>query len=340
MVMTDVAIVGAGPTGIAAAAALSKKKISTLVFDRGALGETILRMPPGMRFFSSPEKLAVFGIPVPAATDRASREEYVFYLRQIVEQFAIQLRTFENVEHIEGSEGNFVLKSKTLSGESRRTEARAVVLAGGDCVLPHRLNIPGEDLPHVSHYLMEPARYTGRRVLVVGGRNSAAEGVLRLFHAGAQVTLSYRGPKLSSDVIKYWIFPELDGLVKAGKIESYFSTTPVKIDPWRVTLKGPQGTIEKSFDDVVLLTGYEPDQGLLHALGVTLEDSQKAPKHNPVTLETDVSGVYVCGTAVAGYQERFKVFIENTRDHSEKIASAISKSLQSNRQDAKAPREA
>jgi thioredoxin reductase (NADPH) len=194
-------------------------------------------------------------------------------------------------------------------------------------VLPHLLCVPGEDLPHVSHYPADPARYVRREVLVVGGRNSAVETCLRLHHAGARITLAHRGVNLDKQIIKYWLYPEISHLIKQGLIRARFGTCLVKIEPDGATLQGPSGGEKVACDDVLLLTGYGPDTTLLKALGVVLEGEGGVPRHDPRTLETNVPGVHVCGTAVAGRQTRFTVYIENTRDHPAKIAEALARDL-------------
>ena len=93
-----------------------------------------------------------------------------------------------------------------MAGE-RRYRAGAVVVAVGDMHHPNRLAIPGEDLPHVSHYFRDPHDYFRRRLLIVGGKNSAAEAALRCWRAGAAVTISYRLPNFDQQRIKHWLLP-------------------------------------------------------------------------------------------------------------------------------------
>ncbi len=354
MTSVDVAIIGAGPIGIEVHAALKREGLSVLHFDAGAIGATMGWWAPGTRFFSSPERIAICGMPLTTPNqDKATREEYLEYLRGVVGQFRLEIRTFERVEAIRQGqrdpprrinaetkgqseeEGGFVLRTQSAAAEHEYRAGR-VVAAIGDMHRPRRLNIAGEDLPHVSHYLQDPHRYFGRRVLIAGGKNSAVEAAIRLYRVGASVSISYRREQFDSERVKYWLLPEIKGLVKSGQITFYPRTTPTQIRrdatdlaPVRETSPGtfeadPMGQrLEVTPDDVLLLTGYEMDGSLLEGAGVELVGDQRAPRFDPRTMETNVPGLYVAGTATAGTQKRFRVFIENCHDHAARIAAHI-----------------
>jgi thioredoxin reductase (NADPH) len=192
------------------------------------------------------------------------------------------------------------------------------------------LGIPGEDLAHVSHYFKDPHLYFRRRVLIVGGKNSAIEAAIRLYRVSAEVTVSYRRADVDESRIKYWLLPEFRGLVKGGHIRFEPETLPVRIMPDGVALTrvdsqgGATGSpFDVEADDVLLLTGYEMDGSLLAGAGVDLSGAQLAPVFNPRTMETNVPGLYVAGTATAGTQHRFRVFIENCHAHGPRIAAHI-----------------
>ncbi len=189
---------------------------------------------------------------------------------------------------------------------------------------PRLLGIPGEDLPHVSHYFDEPHRYFGRRLLVVGGKNSAVEAALRCHHAGAHVSLSYRRDEFNASSVKYWLLPELKSRLKQGQITGYLGTEVVRLEADHVVLRDGAGkTITAPADDVLLLTGYVADPTLLRAAGVTVEKPDLVPVFDPDTMETDVPGLYVAGTATAGNQSMYTVFIENCHEHAERIAAHL-----------------
>jgi thioredoxin reductase (NADPH) len=322
---THTLVIGAGPIGLETAVALTRRGVETLIVDRGPVGAQIVDFPPGIRWFSGPERIAIAGVPLETITqEKATREEYLAYLRAVVRQFDLAVRTFESVESISRDGGGFVVATRTRSGLVREISATRLVLAVGGTARHRRLDVPGEDLPHVRREVGEPHWGLGRRVLVVGGRNSAADSAIRLWRAGAKVTISYRGEGVYPR-IKYWIRPELEACIRSGLIQARFGTQPVEITPGCVRLQSvTDGKIETiPVDDVLLQIGYEADGSLFEAAGCRLDGDEQAVVHDPTTMETSVPGLYVAGTAVAGTQGRFTVYIENSYVHAERIAAAI-----------------
>ncbi len=179
----------------------------------------------------------------------------------------------------------------------------------------------GEDSPGVSHYYSEPHGFYRTRVVVVGGKNSAAIAALELFRAGAHVTLVHRGARLS-DSIKYWIKPDIENRIKEGSIAARFETRVVEIRPSHVRLVGPGGGEEVAAEGVFLLTGYHPDVELFRRAGVRVDEVTLKPEHNPETLESNVPGLYLAGAVVSG-RETGRIFIENGRFHGEMIVRAV-----------------
>lgn len=321
-----VAIVGAGPIGIEVHVALRQAGQSVLHFDSGQVGSTMQWWAPGTRFFSSPERISICGVPlVTAGQEKATREEYLAYLRAVVGQFKLPIRAYEAALAIEprGDGRGFLIRTRSQAGD-RRYGAERVVVAIGDMHRPRLLGVPGEDLKHVSHYFQDPHEYFGRRVLIVGGKNSAVEAAIRCWRVGASVALSYRGAELDAERVKYWLLPEIKGLIKAGHIGWWPRTSVDRITPTSVVLAETGGdTREAAADDVLLLTGYEMDGSLLESAGVELVGEGRAPQHNPRTMETNIPGLYVAGTAVAGTQSRFRYFIENCHVHAARIVGTI-----------------
>ncbi|MCH9648361.1 MAG: NAD(P)-binding domain-containing protein [Deltaproteobacteria bacterium] len=333
---TEIAIVGAGPIGIELAVALKGEGIPYVHLEAGQVGTTIGWYAPQTRFFSSPERIAISGVPLQTLDQsKATREEYLLYLRTVVQQYDLQIRSYEPVDRIEETKGGFLLHS-TAGGATHTTAARRVVLAIGDMHLPRTLGIPGEDLPHVSHYFEDPHRYFRRHVLIVGGKNSAVEAAIRCYRCGARVTLSYRQEDLNPKRIKFWLMPEIRAMIRDGSIEFLPSTAPQEILGDRVVLSrvgdgdrdkaGPteNGSFEVPADFVLLMTGYRQDSSLFEGLGLRLEGPGKRPWVNPTTMETSLPGVYVAGTASAGTQMAgVKAFIETSHIHVERILAAV-----------------
>ncbi len=233
---TEVLLVGAGPIGIELAVALKARGIDYVHLDANQIGSTIAWYAPQTHFFSSPERIAIAGVPLQTLDQaKATREEYLTYLRAVVQQFDLQIETFERVVALRRSANGFEAIS-VRAGSERHWRARNVVLAIGDMHRPRRIDVPGEELPHVSHYFGDPHHYFRRRVLIVGGQNSAVEAAIRCYRVGAQVTLSYRGHALDANRIKFWLLPEIRSLIRDGRLVWLPSTTVREIRPDRVVL--------------------------------------------------------------------------------------------------------
>ena len=164
-----------------------------------------------------------------------------------------------------------------------------------------------------------------KHVVVVGGKNSAAEAALDLHRNGAKVTLVHRGPAMG-DSLKYWVKPDIENRIAEGSITARFDTQVVEIKPAEIVLDGPSGRTEMQADAVLLLTGYRADTALFHAAGIDVDPVQGAPLYDPDTLETNVPGVYVIGACVAG-KASGRVFIENGRFHGEAAVKHIHQRL-------------
>ncbi|HZZ42582.1 MAG TPA: NAD(P)-binding domain-containing protein [Tepidisphaeraceae bacterium] len=321
----DVAIVGAGPIGLELAVALKRAGVSYVQFDAKQIGYTISWFAPQTRFFSSNERIAIAGVPLMTSDQaKATREEYLTYLRRVVQEFDLQIQTYEQVCKVErGAEGMFTISTESQTG-SRRYLARKVVMATGGTARPRMLNIPGENLPHVSHYFQDPHAYFRKKILIVGGKNSAVETALRCYNAGAEVTISYRRGTFNEKSIKYWLMPEITGLIQAGRIKGIFESTPREITPTQVAMELADGKrVDAPADFVLLLTGYEADMDLLRNAGVKLIGDCQNPTYDPETMETNVSGLYVAGTAIGGTQDKYTVFIENCHVHVERIVRSL-----------------
>jgi thioredoxin reductase (NADPH) len=328
-----VAIVGAGPIGIELAVALKQAGVSYIHFDAKQIGQTMYWWPPATRWFSSNERIAIAGVPLTTNDQsKATREDYLRYLRSVVQQFDLKINTYEPVSGIEKTPGGFVVKTAPAAGP-REYLAENVVLATGGTAAPRRLNVSGEDLPHVSHYMEDPHKYFGKRVLIVGRRNSAVEAALRCHHVGADVTISYRRSQFDGKSIKYWLTPEINGLMKVGKVKAQFNTVVSAIDAGGARLLscrddelfGPTGesAIDVEADFVLLLIGYVADMSLARKAGVKLMGENEIPQFNPATMETNIPGLYVAGTAIGGTQARYRIFLENCHSHVDRILASL-----------------
>lgn len=321
----EIALVGAGPVGIEIAVALKKAGLDYIHLDAGQVGQTIFNFAPGTRFFSSNERIAIAGVPLQTPDQtKSTREGYLTYLRAIVQQFHLQVRTYERIIGIERKDGGFALRTQGIHGEAVYL-VRKLILATGGTAGPRKLGIAGEDQWNVHHHFTDPHRYFGRKLLVVGGKNSAVESALRCYHVGAAVSLSYRRAGLDAAHIKYWLYPEINGLSTSGKVKAYWNTILTAIDGPRVTLRDittcQEQTIETDF--ILMQLGYHADMSLARMAGVELVGEREVPRFEESTMQTNVLGVFVAGTAVGGTQDQYRLFIENCHIHTERILAAL-----------------
>lgn len=309
-------IVGAGPIGLACAVSARRRGADPLVIDAGAIANSIVHYPPGMTFFTTPERLEIGNHPLVSSGPKPTREEALKYYRGVVRVERLRVRTYTKlVEAKRGGEGIVcTLESRT---ERQALTCDRLVLATGYFDQPRMLEVPGEDLSHVHHYFDEAHKSYGLDVVVIGGKNSAVEAALELFRAGARVAIVYRGARWP-DSVKYWLRPDLENRIKAGEITARLGTQIVRITDRAVVVRGPNGEEELPADRVYALTGFRPDVSLFKRIGITVDDGTGKPSVNPETLETNVPGVYMAGSTTAGYAIS-NVFIENGRFDGEKI---------------------
>ena len=322
--MLDVLIVGAGPAGLAVAIAASEAGLQYEVVEKGVLVNSIYHFPRNMVFFTTAELLEIGGLPFVTPYEKPTQAEGLKYYRRVAETYELRVAMDEKVTAIR-PEGAAASPSFTVDsvydGKPRSRGARHVVVATGYYDHPNLLGVPGEDLPHVSHYYREPHAYYRRKVVVVGGKNSAAIVSLELYRSGATVTLVHRGAELGASV-KYWIRPDIDNRIKEGAITARFESRVVEIRPEAVIVEGPKGRDEIEAEAVFLLTGYHPDGALLAGAGVRVDAATLVPEHDPRTLETNVPGLYLAGAVVSG-RETGRIFIENGRFHGQAIVESI-----------------
>ncbi len=328
MLLRDLLIIGAGPAGLATAIAAARNGLDYQVIEKGALVNSLLHYPTEMVFFTTPELMEIGGMPFVSPYDKPTRLEALRYYRRVSDAFKLDVAFDETViaispePHRDGG-GSFVVDLLSGRGVRRPLHARTIVLATGAYDFANRIGVPGEDLPHVSHYFTQPHPYFRKRVVIVGGKNSAAEAALDLYRAGASVTIVHRRDALG-DSIKYWVKPDIENRIKEGAIAARFNTTVREIRPTEVVVdsNGLPDTIPA--DAVFLLTGYGADTSLLRNAGVSIDPQTQGPIYDPETFETNVNGLYVVGAMVAGVQSG-KVFIENGRFHGSQAIESIVK---------------
>ena len=318
--MLDIVIVGGGPCGLATAISAQRAGLSAQVLEARVICSTIEQYPIYVRFFSTAEKLALGGVPFTVAADKPTRRDGLAYYRAVVKHFDIPVRQYERAMRIAPEPRGFTVHSRTSGGVERETNAKAVVIATGYFGSPNRINVPGEDLPHVTHVYREGHEAFQEPVVVVGGGNSAAEAALDLWRAGARVTLVHFGPTFDKK-IKPWVLPDLDNRMKEGSIGVRWNSRVARITPSCVEIEGASHESLPA-TRVYLMTGFAPDMTLLRQIGVPIDATTGVPTHDPETLETSMPGVFIAGVVVAGFDAN-RVFIENGRYHGDKIVARI-----------------
>jgi thioredoxin reductase (NADPH) len=321
--MLDLAVVGAGPCGLAVGVAAKRAGLTCSLYDKGPVVASLMRYPLYMTFFSTPEKLEI-GIPFVTAGDKPTRREALTYYRKVAEHFELDVRQYHAVRRVTRCDDGFELIAEHPgTPEPEAVRARHVVFATGYFESPNWLGVPGEDLPHVSHFFVEPHPYWQQRVVVVGGGNSAVEAALELCRVGAQVIIVHFLGEFDRGV-KPWVLPDITNRVKEGRVAVRWCSRIVEIARSHVVvLREPDGDrVTLPADFVLALTGYTADLTLLRSIGVAVDETSGIPRHAPDTMETNVAGAYIAGVLASGFDAN-KIFIENGREHGARICSHI-----------------
>lgn len=316
-----VVIIGSGPIGLAVSIELKRIGIPSIIIEKGALVNSIFHYPTNMTFFSTSDRLEIGDIPFISHGPKPTRREALEYYRRAAEHYSLDIRLYEEVTNVSGSDGSFLVTT-----DKGKYHASKVVLASGFYGRENRMNIPGEDLPKVTHYYDEPHRYAWQKVLVVGGGNSAADAALETWRCNAEVSILVKYDTLKPS-IKFWIKPDIENRIREGSIKAYFNSKLLAIRENEVDIETPEGLITIPNDFVLAMTGYRPHFNFMENLGIQLTtDGFKMPVYDVNSLETNRKGLYVAGV-VCGGMDTSRLFIENSRVHAEQIAKHIEKSI-------------
>jgi thioredoxin reductase (NADPH) len=317
----DVICIGAGPTGLACAIEARRAGMISLVIDKGCLCNSLQHYPTNMLFFTTPERMEIGDLPMTTVGGKPTRAEALKYYRRAAEHYAVETRLYETVGQVEGKDRAFVVHTRDAYGKNHEYHGKKVIIATGYYDLPNYLGIPGEDLPHVSHYFNDAHPYWHQDVVVIGGKNSAAEAALDLFRAGARVTIVHRDHEMGKN-LKYWVKPDIENRIRAGEVQAMFKTQVTRIEPGQVWVRnsGPEKAIPAV--QVFAMTGYHPDFDFLERQRIRLDRETRRPVCNPETLETNIPGMYVAGVVVGGLHTS-EIFIENGRFHGRQIIASI-----------------
>jgi thioredoxin reductase (NADPH) len=310
-------IIGGGPIGLACALEAQKAGLNYVILEKGCLVNSIYNYPVNMTFFSTSERLEIGNVPFVSNNAKPTRPEALEYYRRVALSHAINIHLFEEVKEVKAQAGNFVVetnKQKYIAGN--------IIIATGFYDIPYLLNIPGENLPKLTHYYKEPHPYAFQKVIVIGAMNSAVDAALETWRKGAEVTMVIREGQIGERV-KYWVRPDIINRIKEGSIKAYFNSTVKEIRQHEVDIETPAGSITLENDRVIAMTGYQPNLDFLKKTGIRLsEDKIMSPVIDPDTHETNVKNIFLAGV-ICGGMNTHRLFIENSREHAVKIIHTI-----------------
>ncbi|TAH04954.1 MAG: FAD-binding protein [Sphingobacteriales bacterium] len=359
----DVVIIGAGPIGLACAIACTKRKLSYVVIEKGALVNSLFNYPLNMTFFSTSERLEIGDVPFISHNPKPTRDEALEYYRRVALHWRVNLRLFERVllvtpfesEKVKGevrslapnvaplpSSSSFIIKT-----DKSTYKASNIVISTGFYDIPNLLNIPGEDLLKVHHYYKEPHLYFGQKIVVVGAANSAVDVALECYRKGAEVTMVIRESAIG-DNVKYWVKPDIENRIKSGEVKAFFNAELTEISANTVRIRekikeevrslapnfaplpssSPLNNQVNEFtldnDFVLAMTGYQPDFTFLRSMGVELDPTDGL---NIPVHNRETMETNVPGVFLAGVicggMQTNKWFIENSRVHADMVAETI-----------------
>ena len=318
--MKDLIIIGAGPIGLACGIEAKKNNLDYLIVDKGMLVNSIYNYPVNTTFFSTSDKLEIGEIPFISHNVKPTRTEALEYYRRVCDSWNLNLDLYNEVLEIEKKESLFILNTRNGIKKSKN-----IVICTGFYDIPYMLNIPGEELDKVLHYYNESHPYYKMDIAIVGAGNSAVDVALDTYRKGAKsVTMIIREKEIGGN-IKYWVKPDIVNRIESGEIKAFYESEILEIKENTILIKTPTGVEKINNDFVLAMTGYLPNYEILKKLGVKINDDEfKTPLYNEETMETNINGVFLAGVICGGLKTN-KWFIENSRDHSQKILSTIIK---------------
>ncbi len=315
----QIIIIGGGPIGLACALEAKKSGLSYLILEKGTLVNSLYNYPVNMTFFSTSERLEIGGIPFVSNNPKPTRAEALEYYRRVAITGGADINLFEEVTAVNKESELF-----TITTTKTNYTSQSIIICTGFYDIPYLLNVKGEELPKVNHYYKDPHFYAFQKVIVVGAANSAIDAALETWRKGADVTMIIREDKIS-DRVKYWVKPDIENRIKEGSIKAYFNSTIAEIREHEVSAQTPEGLITIKNDWVIAMTGYQPNLSFLSNMGIELsDDAVRKPAYSEETHETNVEGVYLAGV-ICGGMNTHRLFIENSREHAEKIIKHIIK---------------
>jgi thioredoxin reductase (NADPH) len=332
-------IIGGGPIGLACALEAQSAGLDYLILEKGALVNSLYNYPVNMTFFSTSERLEIGGIPFVSNNAKPTRAEALEYYRRVAVSNHVNIHLFEKVIEVKAqgtsnkeqgarnqaqefkAQGYFeVVTDKSVYG------ADYIIIATGFYDIPYKLNVPGEDLPKVTHYYKDPHYYAFQKVIVIGANNSAVDAALETWRKGAEVTMVIRRDQIGERV-KYWVRPDIVNRITEGSIKAYFNSTVKEIREHEVDIQTQSGLVTIQNDWVLAMTGYQPNLDFLRGLGVQLSDDEvMKPTYDETSYETNVKNIFIAGV-ICGGMNTHRLFIENSREHAKRVIETVKKRI-------------
>src|SRR5579885_1390227 len=258
----DVLIVGAGPAGISASLRAIERKLNYLTVEQDEIGGTVAKYPRQKLVMTSPVELPLHG---KFNKMELSKEDLIALWKSLLDRTDFNVRTGEKIENIQkGADGVF-----TIASNKAQYRARAVILCLGRSGNPRKLGIKGEDLPKVMYRLIETDHYINKRILIVGGGDSAVEAAMGLANQkGNSVTLSYRREAFGR--IKDRNAQRIQEYMRSKRVEVLFNSSPTEFRSDKAVLQINGSTREIPNDYVWIFAGGEPPRAFLEKIGVKL----------------------------------------------------------------------
>ena len=318
--MKDLIIIGAGPIGLACGIEAEKSNLDYLIIDKGMLVNSIFNYPVNTTFFSTSDKLEIGDIPFISHNVKPTRTEALEYYRRVCESWKLNISLYNEVTEISQKQEHFDLITSEGVLSSKK-----IIICTGFYDIPYMLNVPGEDKDKVLHYYNESHPYYKMNIAIVGAGNSAVDVALDTYRKGAKsVTMIIRENEIGKN-IKYWVRPDIINRIENKEIKVFYESEIIEIKEKSIVINNKKDSTEIENDFVLAMTGYQPNYEILEKLGVEiLNDEFRTPFYNEDTMETNIEGVFLAGVICGGLKTN-KWFIENSREHSEKIISQITK---------------
>jgi putative YpdA family bacillithiol system oxidoreductase len=287
----DLLVIGAGPAGISASLRAIEQKLNYITIERDEIGGTVAKYPRQKLVMTSPVEFPMYG---KFKKMQLSKENLLAFWDMVLNRADFNVSTGEKVEDVQKGTDNIF----TVVTATNQYRARAVILALGKAGEPRKLGVKGEDLPKVMYRLIEADHYINKKILVIGGGDSAVEAAMGLANqAGNQVTLSYRSERFSR--IKERNAKRIEDCIRSGKVKMLFNSNPTEFKPESVVLDVAGSKQEIANDFVWIFAGGTPPNAFLKKIGVGFGARDLTPEASKEAKQADVERKQLAQAACA-----------------------------------------